>query len=57
MDKTPYPATGLPSNPGELARVVNGLLAENFQLKQQNLRLLKHLMDQPQPDQEPKLGA
>ena len=28
----------------ELARMVEGLLTENFRLKQQNLRLLKYLL-------------
>ena len=44
MDNTSYSATSLPSNPGELARMVEGLLTEDFRLKQQNLRLLKYLL-------------
>ena len=44
MDNTSYSATSLPSNPSVLARMVEGLLTENFRLKQQNLRLLKYLL-------------
>ena len=44
MDNESYTATGLPSNTGEQARMVKGLLMENYRLKEQNLRLLKYLL-------------
>ena len=52
MDNESYTATGLPSNPAALACMVEGLLTENFRLKQQNLRLLKYLLPSRVEDQQ-----
>ena len=50
---TQYPAIPLPSNFEGLARMVKKLEVEVFRLRQQNVRLLKHLLAPRDLDREP----
>ena len=57
MEQSPYPATPLSSTEAELAAEIERLQRENENLRGQNARLLRHLLDGRSGQPSPKLVA